>query len=361
MKKQVAIVGAGIYGVTVALELARSFAVTIFEELSDILGGASSGTQARVHHGYHYPRGPKTRATLERTRESFMEAYPDAIMRNDEYYYCIAKESKTSPATFMEFCRTEGLKAEVVDLDLVSKETIDTVIKVDESRFDTDVLRKACWKRLKATDIAVELNARFTADDFDRFDHTVLCTYSNINKLLPEIDRLRLKFQLCEKPVVRLPPAFKGKSVVVFDGPFEAVDPYGMTPDKADLHLFGSVDHAIHHENVGHLSTHPAAYGQLVNKGLVTNPPVTRIEEFVASAKRFMPDIEPVEHIGSMFVVKAVLPDEGNDVERPTVCKRLDSRLSYVFAGKIASCVEVARQVEAELVAYLTTPQLIAR
>jgi glycine/D-amino acid oxidase-like deaminating enzyme len=353
MKKHIAIVGAGIYGVTVGLELSKHFDVTIFEELPDILGGASANTQARVHHGYHYPRGPETRALMQKTRASFMETYPEAIMHNDQYYYCIAKESQTPSEAFLDFCHKEGLKAEVVDLDLVSKDTIDLVIRVDESRFDTDILRKICWERLKTTGIALKLNTHFTADDFDRYDHTVVCTYANTNELLPEAYRRTLRFQLCEKLVVKLPPPFKGKSIVVFDGPFVAIDPYGKTPDKADLHLFGSVDHAIHHENIGHFSTHPAKYNQVLYKGLIKNPPFTHINQFIESARRFMPGIEPVEHIGSMFVIKALLPDEGDRIERPTVFERIDGRLSYVFAGKIANCVEIAKEVEADLASVL--------
>ena len=47
--------------------------------------------------------------------------------------------------------------------------------------------------------------------------------------------------------MVKLPEQFKNKSVVVLDGPFTCIDPYGNT----DYHVMGNVVHAIHDTMVG--------------------------------------------------------------------------------------------------------------
>ena len=57
---KIAVIGAGIFGITTAIKLARQHDVSIFERNSDILKGASDVNQCRIHRGYHYPRSPKT-------------------------------------------------------------------------------------------------------------------------------------------------------------------------------------------------------------------------------------------------------------------------------------------------------------
>ena len=57
---KIAVVGAGIFGVTAAYTLAKNHSVDLFEKNNDIMMESSDVNQCRVHRGYHYPRSPDT-------------------------------------------------------------------------------------------------------------------------------------------------------------------------------------------------------------------------------------------------------------------------------------------------------------
>ena len=57
---KIAVVGAGIFGVTIALKLDKFHDVTLYESSRDIMTAASRTNQLRLHRGYHYPRSPET-------------------------------------------------------------------------------------------------------------------------------------------------------------------------------------------------------------------------------------------------------------------------------------------------------------
>ena len=79
----------------------------------------------------------------------------------------------------------------------------------------------------------------------DNFDYVINATYSNLNALS---DKKKIyQFELCEKPIIKLPKKFHKKGIIVMDGPFTCIDPYSDT----DYHVIGNVVHAIHHTNVG--------------------------------------------------------------------------------------------------------------
>ena len=54
---------------------------------------------------------------------------------------------------------------------------------------------------------------------------------AEVNRLAPDLpgSRPAYQFEICEKPVVRLPPAFATDSMVVMDGPFMCFDPLAET------------------------------------------------------------------------------------------------------------------------------------
>jgi hypothetical protein len=92
--------------------------------------------------------------------------------------------------------------------------------------------------------VEVLKNKTTTKDDFKGFDVVVIATYAKLNELLDE--KKWYQYELCEKPVVRLPKKYQGKSIVIMDGPFMCLDPYG---DRN--HVLGNVKHAIHTWNEG--------------------------------------------------------------------------------------------------------------
>ena len=125
------------------------------------------------------------------------------------------------------------------------------------------------------------------------------------------------------------------------DGPFMCIDPLGDT----DYHVMGNVVHAIHSTNVGKFPICNPKFNDLLNKGIVENPSITNIDKFIESAKKFFIDIDKVEHIGSMFTFRTVLPNRDEDDARPTLVDKLSDRMFNLFSGKIGTCVDAANKV----------------
>lgn len=342
---KIAVVGAGIFGTTAAIKLAQAgHEVELFERNGDILSAASGINQYRLHRGYHYPRSKETALSSKHSEESFRSEYRDAVIDHNEHYYVLAKErSLVSGKDFLNFCRECELEHEEVDLEHVHAHMADLIIRGKESIIDPIKLREIVKKKIKEEEIKVFLNHTFNSDDIDGYDTIVNATYANSNWVLEKYPKARrlYQFELCEKPVLKLPDNFKNKSIVVLDGPFFCIDPYSDT----SYHVMGNVVHAIHASNVGLYPKIPKKFESVMNRGIVENPPITNIDKFIEAAVEFMPELRNAKHIGSMYTIRTVFPNVEHTDERPTLVTRINDKIINVFSGKIGNCVEAANEV----------------
>jgi hypothetical protein len=342
-EKHIAIVGAGIFGCTIAIKLGQiGYNVTLFEQDSDILQRASSINQYRLHRGFHYPRSLETANESTLAEGSFIKMYGSAISSNDEHYYCIANDkSKTTPEEYLEFLATASL-----DYELILKHPVNNVgmtIKVDEYLMNPNVLKSLCWDKLNEVGVNIKLNTQVKISDIkDDYDKIIVATYASINSVLDDdIKNIEYQFELCEKPILKLPSRYTNKSIVIMDGPFMCIDPLVDT----DYHVMGNVKHAIHHTNNGKSPIIPDEFKGLLNKGVVENPSVTNIDKFIESASEFFDGIEDYTHIGSMYTIRTVLPNRDHDDARPSVVREVSDDVITIFSGKIGTCVKVANKV----------------
>ena len=72
-RKKIAIIGAGIFGCTLAIILSKKFDVQIFEKKRSILNEASKMNQFRFHLGFHYPRSQKTINEIQKDCKDFIK------------------------------------------------------------------------------------------------------------------------------------------------------------------------------------------------------------------------------------------------------------------------------------------------
>jgi hypothetical protein len=342
---RVAVVGAGIFGVTAAVHLARAgHDVELFERSDRILSGASFANQYRLHRGYHYPRSKETALQSLRAEPAFREHYGEAVFTGGDHYYCIAaSETKTSCEQFEAFCRDVGLSYEPVTLDLVDPSMIAGSYRVTERLIDVEALVRLCRAKIERSGVNLKLNASFDPTMARDYDLTVVATYANLNSTLPErVGTNRpFQFEVCEKPVVSLPPEFTGKSAVVMDGPFMCFDPIGRT----GRFVLGNVVHAIHATNVAPEPIVDEAIAPMLDRGVVVDPAVTNIERFLEHGSRYIPGLRDARHLGSMFTIRAVLPHTDATDERPTQVTDLGDGWISIFSGKIGTCVEAAEEV----------------
>ena len=343
---KIAVVGAGIFGVTAAVKLSEvGHQVTLYEKNGEILAAASGINQYRLHRGYHYPRSKSTALSSKYAEESFRREYGLAVIDHNEHYYSIAKEgSRVSGEEFLKFCKECELEHEEVSMDgHLHPDHIDLTIRGVEALLDPLKLRDIAKKKLKKSRVKLLLNETFLPHQLDDYELVINATYANSNFILERFPEAKkdYQFEVCEKPVLRLPEKYQGKSIVVLDGPFFCIDPYGTT----GLHVMGNVVHAIHASNTGLFPIVPEEIKPLLNKGIIKDPSVTNITDFIRVAKKFMPDLSEAEHIGSMFTIRTVFPNVDATDERPTLVSKIGGKIIHIFSGKIGNAVEAAEQV----------------
>jgi hypothetical protein len=341
----VAVVGGGIFGATSAVELARhGFDVTLFEQKSHLFAEASGHNQNRLHLGYHYPRAPVTVRQLKNSFSSFMEEYSSAVIYDSISYYAIARQnSRTSPEAFLMFCRMMDLEYRITETELLNPNQIDLCVEVPEPIIDPDKLRKICESNLRAEGVKVFLNTIASSVTLARFDAIVIATYARINELLVGLgcSTKLYQFEVCEKPLVKLPSALRGRSIVILDGSFMCLDPIG----NSELSQLGNVRQAIHAANVGLFPEIPEELHSMVNNGLIVDFNKSRFMSFIHDAKKFIRNIDRTEHCGSRLTVRCVIPHLEKTDERPTVLTRHSSNVFSVWSGKMVTSVAAARQM----------------
>ena len=135
---RVAVVGGGIFGVTAAIEIARGgHKVDLFERQPELLRGASSINQGRLHRGYHYPRSLDTAISCKVSEQTFRSMYGLAVVdRFDHYYAVAARDSLTSADDFTRFCERLALEYEEACPQVLRRDNLATCVRVRESVID---------------------------------------------------------------------------------------------------------------------------------------------------------------------------------------------------------------------------------
>ena len=336
--KKALVVGAGVFGLTSAIALSHNgYDVVVREKEDDLMKGASSINQYRLHKGYHYPRSIETAQECQRGLQTFKRKYESSVVNgNIQHLYSISSEdSLVSGDEYKNFLEKVGLEY----YEREPMPNCDLTIQANEELFNPEQLILSLHKKLYSSGVKVYVNSEVKSLDEEKFDVAVIATYSQINQLLDE--KKEYQFEVCEKPVVRLPKIFENLSVVIMDGPFMCLDPY-----VNDSHVLGNVVHAIHETNIG---TKPIVSEELkpyLNKGLIRNPKITNIDKFIESGKKYFGDeFEDLEHIGSMYTIRTVLSNREQDDSRPTLVEKINNKVYTLFSGKIDTCVDAANQL----------------
>tara|TARA_B100000579_G_scaffold197436_1_gene161334 strand:+ start:449 stop:1483 length:1035 start_codon:yes stop_codon:yes gene_type:complete len=338
MKGKVLVVGAGIFGMTTSVELAKlGYQVTLHEELDDVMECASGINQYRLHSGYHYPRSKVTALECLQSIQEFKSKYQYCVINGSmEHYYSISSEnSLISCNEYIQFLNDIGLPFKKVK----PFKGCDLTITVEEELFDPKILKRFLIDDLSLYNVELKLNHKTNKNEFSDFDYIVISTYSKINELVD--NKREYQFEVCEKPVVKLPDEYKNKSIVVMDGPFMCLDPYGNT----DYHVLGNVVHAIHSTNIGYEPIVGDKFKNYLNKGIIENPKVTNIDKFIDTGKNYFDGFEDLKHIGSMYTIRTVLSNREHDDARPTIVNRESDNIFSIFSGKIVTCVDATKQL----------------
>ena len=340
---RVAVVGGGIFGCTTAARLSGDgHEVHLYEAKDSLLRCASGINQFRLHRGYHYPRSPETIRECQGAVESFEKEYGPAVIPTGRHYYALARHrSRTTPQQYLKALSDHGLGYRVCSSEHLNMDAVELVVQAaDEPWLDVTTLRGLVWDRLK--NVSVHLNTKATASLLSACDKIVVAAYASTNAVLTDFgcEPELFQYEVCEKPVLKMPPEFQGVGIVVMDGEFCSLDPLCGTP----YHVMGHVRHAIHASNIGTCPEIPDYLRFSVDHGVQRNDR-TAWAAFRWAGSDYIPALSGARHIGSMYTVRAVLPNKDDTDERPTLVSKVDDRVIRVFSGKIGTAVSAAEQV----------------
>ncbi len=348
----VGVVGAGVFGVTTALELAACGAdVTLYERRANILEGATARSFFRLHRGYHYPRDKHTARQARRGYASFLEVYGGALTAPVTHHYALsATGSRTGVEEFRQHCEEVGLAARPVRPRYLVARSVRACFEVDEAYYDAHRLRAIAWDRLRCSPVRVELGWTAGAGHLPgRHDVVVVAAYGSLNRVLRELghEPMPLRHEICEVPVVRV-PGLHGCSLVVVDGPFVSIAPYGP-----GAHILYDVVNSVHRRAIGHGPPGRSGYGRELDGPPLTRSAATRLEPILATARRFLAPLDDVRHLGSLFSERVVLPEVADTDARPTVVRWVAPGVISVLSGKVSTAVDAARAVSDEIGTHL--------
>lgn len=348
--RRVAIVGAGVFGLSAALELSRSWDVTVFEREDDVLLGASASNHLRHHRGYHYPRSEKTALEALSARASFESAYGSCVVEDFPAYYGVSKAgSRTTPESFLAFCRRLGLPFEEAwpEPRLMDRSRVELCVRVPEPVYDPGALRALMARRLARSGASLRLRhevlgARSSGREKvltvrgeggareEAFDCVVGATYSRPSPLaaLAHGAGRRELFELVELLEIAAPSAPVGLTVV--DGEFSSLLPRGASGSFTLGHVRASVLEAAVAEAPSE-SLQPAP-GRRSNAAEILS---RGVEDF--------PFLSEARVLRSLLVTRMVKAGTESTDERPSEVRRLADGVYSLFAGKVITCVDTAK------------------
>lgn len=329
---KIAVIGAGVFGCVVALDLKEHISndVTLFDLNDDILQGASKVNQYRLHRGYHYPRSVETALQSKQGFESFKHRFPECVTDYGiDHYYGLAKGS-ISATDYIKFLDEVGLSYSLRDVkdSIFNPNEVSAAFVVDEQSLDYNRFKQRLQNDLIETDVKVQLNTKFNPKQLNEFDLVINCTYSNINYLLPEEQRINYQFELVEKCKVSF--LLDKVSGVVLDGDYMCIDPTG----DGNEHQLGHVKHGVRYTNIGHFPDDLMNY----------RPNFSNRGEIVTDFRRYF-NIESFYFGQTQYIVRTVLPNREHDDARPSYITKHNDGLYSIFSGKIDTVVDISNEL----------------
>jgi hypothetical protein len=332
--KKILIIGGGIFGCSISLELSKSgFDITLLEKDSDIMNNASKNNHNRVHYGYHYPRSIETATQSLDGLLSFLMSYKESIVSDFPNYYSISKnQSQISSTEYKNFCNKAGISyySEYPSSNIVNPLLIEDSFRVEEPIFDWEILKNIIKDKLINSQVKLNLNTKFDQSYLKKYDFIINCTYSNINEVNKIMGLPLLKFKLQDVII----PIFEYKhskiGLTVMDGPFCSIMPKGNIPNQFLLYH--------------------AKYSILKETEEISLSPLENIEYNLEMIKKdssnYFPFLKDVKFIDYWRTTRAIPIVENDERLSKIITYSSNPNFITIFSGKISTCIKVAKQIK---------------
>jgi hypothetical protein len=352
--KTVGIIGAGIFGCAVALELSnKGFKVTVFDRAKDILTGASTLNHLRHHQGFHYPRSKETVEEIKNAKDSFEKEFGECVSKSFDNFYGVSKvNSKTTPEDFIKFCDEFKLEYKIAwpEEKYMDRSNIGICVKTTEKVYDPEILKGLIFKKIGNTDIELKLNSKIIGCSINEktktlkishqnrtyekdFDYVINATYSNFNQFNKwlGLKRKTLLYELMELLEISLPDN-KKIGLTIMDGGFSSILPRG----EKETFTLGHVDASV-------LKAETSEDIDTINMAL-ENTRSNRAEIMRKGVEDF-PFLKDAQVIKSLFITRVVKANVDDTDERPSEITEYGNGIYSIFAGKIITSVNIAKEV----------------
>jgi glycine/D-amino acid oxidase-like deaminating enzyme len=362
------VIGAGFYGVSIALYLARAQGmgrVIIVDRESEIMSRASKNNQARVHGGYHYPRNFRTANRTRQNFPKFVSEFSEAIDSSFTKLYAIAsRNSKITAKQFRRFVTQIGAplrEANPYHRALFSQNMVEEVFQAEEYVFNHEVLCVSAIKELEDNGVRVMLDTEVLRIEADKVKGLIVsiqsqsqsdarralihsglvfnCSYSGLASFEGGFSspQLELKHEIAEVALIQVPAELRDLGITVMDGPFWSALPF---PSKG-LHSLSHVRYTPHKSWKDQAGKSP--YSQLAD---YSNH--SRYDRMVRDASRFVPSLAGSSQIESLFEIKTVLSMNEENDGRPILFeeqKTLEGCVS-ILGGKLDNIYDVFEKLD---------------
>jgi hypothetical protein len=346
-KKKIAVVGAGLFGCTIALLLSKKFDVDLFDRKPNILNEASMCNQFRFHEGFHYPRSVKTVNEVKSANRKFINFYGDDVFGKTNNYYGVAKNySQTNFKSYLNFLNKNKLKFKIKKNSKLISTNVEGVITSNELNLDYFKIKKIIENKIDKSSIKLKLSSQLDSSiiKYKRYDKIILCAYKNNNNILKNLGyRIynKFRYELIEKIIIKLPKIYKKISFVILDGNFVCVDPYLGTP----YHLLSHVKHSKLKIINKKFCKFSKQYDKLLVDVKFNNKKKSRFDQFITDGSKYLPFLKKAQYIYSYLVVRTIKSNVEKTSERTNLIQKEGDKIITVLGGKWNTCVSVAKQI----------------
>ena len=244
------IIGAGLYGLYSALFCARKGEnIIVLECDSAPFRRATYINQARVHHGYHYPRSISTAMKSAGYFERFNKDYGFCINREFEKIYATSSEySWSNRKQFKDFCKAANIPCEELHpANYFKNGMCDGAFRTKEYTYDAMILQQYFIDELSKYPNSVRIKFNTYINSIEKNSNVYIinteeggsyasgfvlnATYAGTNQILDMIgfEKFGIKYELCEIILCKANDNLQNVGFTVMDGPFFSIMPFGKT------------------------------------------------------------------------------------------------------------------------------------
>ena len=344
-KKKIAIIGAGIFGCTLALILNKKFDVYLFEKRNDILNGVSKMNQFRFHLGYHYPRSSKTINEVQNQHREFLKFYGTNIYGQSKNYYSVPRaKTKINFQRYLNILKKNKLYYKKIYKSNYISNKIKGLILTDEKVLDYFKFKRKIKKLIKLQKIKLNLKKELHPKDAKSFYKIFLTTYKDNNSVLKNLGKkpkTKFRYELVEKLIVKLPDKYKKLSMVILDGNFLCIDPYVGTK----FHLLSHVRYSKIKIINSLYPNFSKRFNKLLSHGRLKNLKKTKFSMIINDGLKYLPFLKKAKYISSFYLVRTIMSNSKKDDYRTNQIDNYDSKIITILGGKWNTAVALSYKI----------------